>query len=91
MRDKRNIAILGSRGIPARYGGYETVVEELSTRLVKKGIDVTVFCPKNKDYKSRVYNGVKLVFLPNLEKRFGVVGTLFYDFISISFYLFQSH
>lgn len=38
------IALLGSRGIPARYGGFETFVEELAVRLVERGIDVTVFC-----------------------------------------------
>lgn len=38
------IAFLGSRGIPARYGGFETFVEALSTRLVERGVDVTVFC-----------------------------------------------
>jgi glycosyltransferase involved in cell wall biosynthesis len=38
------IAILGTRGIPSRYGGFETFAEELSTRLVRRGHDVTVYC-----------------------------------------------
>ncbi|MGB5755174.1 MAG: DUF1972 domain-containing protein, partial [Thermoanaerobaculia bacterium] len=38
------VALIGSRGIPARYGGYETLMEELSTRLVQLGFDVTVYC-----------------------------------------------
>ena len=38
------IAILGTRGIPARYGGFETFAEELSTRLVARGHHVTVYC-----------------------------------------------
>ncbi|MEM7515399.1 MAG: DUF1972 domain-containing protein [Planctomycetota bacterium] len=42
------LAILGSRGIPARYGGFETFVEEISKRLVARGADVTVFCEKER-------------------------------------------
>ena len=38
------IAILGTRGIPANYGGFETFAEHLSTRLVARGHAVTVYC-----------------------------------------------
>jgi hypothetical protein len=38
------VAILGTRGIPAEYGGFDTFAEELSTRLAFSGFDVTVFC-----------------------------------------------
>jgi hypothetical protein len=38
------IAILGTRGIPASYGGFETFAEQLSTRLVARGHHVTVYC-----------------------------------------------
>ena len=37
-------AIVGTRGIPARYGGFETFAEELSTRLAARGHTVTVYC-----------------------------------------------
>lgn len=37
------IAILGTRGIPARYGGFETFAEQLSVRLVQRGFQVTVY------------------------------------------------
>src|SRR5207253_792693 len=37
-------AILGTRGVPPRYGGFETFAGELSTRLVKRGHEVTVYC-----------------------------------------------
>ena len=37
------IAILGTRGIPAAYGGFETFAEELSARLAVRGHDVTVY------------------------------------------------
>lgn len=56
------IAIVGTRGIPAKYGGFETFAEELSIRLVKKDIEVDVYC----DYESYPYDkykGVNLKFL----------------------------
>lgn len=37
------LALMGTRGIPARYGGFETFVEQLSRRLVERGHDVTVY------------------------------------------------
>lgn len=62
------IAILGSRGIPARYGGFETLAEELSERLVKKGHEVTVYCCKPYDEShQKVYKGVKRVVLPTIK------------------------
>lgn len=84
--NKKNlkIAILGSRGIPARYGGFETFTEKLSTRLVKMGIDVTVFCPHNLEFKKHTYHGVKLRFIFNFEKFLGPIGTLLYDIFSLT-------
>ncbi|MEA2344368.1 MAG: hypothetical protein QOF63_2537 [Thermoanaerobaculia bacterium] len=38
------IAIAGTRGIPARYGGFETFADELSARLVERGHEVAVYC-----------------------------------------------
>ncbi len=49
------IAFLGARGVPARYGGFETFVEEIGARLVKRGIDVTVFC----EAEGRLRSGAK--------------------------------
>jgi uncharacterized protein DUF1972 len=47
---KLRLAILGTQGIPARYGGYETFAEELAVRLVDTGdFEVTVYCPVRKD------------------------------------------
>jgi glycosyltransferase involved in cell wall biosynthesis len=56
--------MIGSRGIPAKYGGVETVVEVLSKGLVAKGHDVTVFC-RRRDYEQRpsVVDGVRCVYL----------------------------
>ena len=64
------IHILGTRGIPARYGGFETAAEHLSVGLAAKGHEVTVYCPAYQSYRTSVYNGVHLRFVPNLEHRF---------------------
>lgn len=61
------IAMLGTRGIPGGYSGFETAVEELSTRLVQRGHDVVVYCrPHMMKYEGSTYNGVKLVKLPTI-------------------------
>ncbi|HVG22672.1 MAG TPA: hypothetical protein VND45_00840, partial [Thermoanaerobaculia bacterium] len=38
------LAILGTRGVPPNYGGFETFAGELSTRLVARGHEVWVYC-----------------------------------------------
>ena len=69
------IALLGTRGIPARYGGFETFAEELSTRLVTRGHRVTVYC-RERDasacYQGRWanYRGVDLVCLPTIRHKY---------------------
>jgi rhamnosyltransferase len=85
MADKRNlkVAILGSRGIPAKYGGYESFTENLSKNLVKMGLNITVFCPSNNEFKKHIYQGVNLRFLFNFEKLFDAIGTLLYDIFSL--------
>jgi rhamnosyltransferase len=59
------IAILGSRGIPAKYGGFETFAEGLSSRLVENGYKITVSC-EYEPLKFRIneFNGVKLEYFP---------------------------
>ncbi len=59
------IGILGDRGIPARYGGYSTLVEEVAARLVRDhGMKVTVYCRRGYyDEHPREYRGVHLVHL----------------------------
>jgi len=61
-------AILGTRGIPARYGGFETFAEELSTRLVKRGHQVTVYSRER--YSQDSYCGVKLKYLPTIHHKY---------------------
>ncbi len=65
------IAIIGSRGIPARYSGVERAVEEVAKRLVRKGHEVTVYCRPG-THSEDEYQGIKLVFLPTWHsKNFG--------------------
>ncbi len=63
------IAILGTRGVPARYGGFETAVEEIGKRLVERGYDVTVYC-RNPGQRQTEYLGMHLVNLPAIRHRF---------------------
>ena len=61
------LAILGIRGIPANYGGFETFAEELATRLVTRGHEVTVYCrPRYVPKTLTTYNGVRLRSLPSV-------------------------
>src|SRR5262249_27984957 len=58
------VALIGSRGIPARYGGYETLMEELSVRLLARGFRVTVYCRSHSTPPRLThYRGVELVVL----------------------------
>jgi glycosyltransferase involved in cell wall biosynthesis len=64
------IALLGSRGIPARYGGYETLMEEVSVRLRRMGHEVTVYCRSHyTDRTERELRGVRLMVLPTLPTK----------------------
>lgn len=65
------LAIMGIRGIPANYGGFETFAEALSERLVQRGHDVTVYCRShNSDYRGSTYKGVRLVVLPTIRHKY---------------------
>lgn len=72
------IAILGTRGIPANYGGFETFAEELATRLAARGHDVTVYCRER--HSSNEYRGVRLVYLPTVHHKY--LDTLAHTFVS---------
>jgi glycosyltransferase involved in cell wall biosynthesis len=78
------IALVGSRGIPGRYGGYETLFAELAPRLVARNFDVTVYCRSTssrsaarpsgrpaKDVPPRraYYRGARLVHLPTIRTK----------------------
>src|SRR5688500_11798294 len=62
------IAIVGTRGVPARYGGFETFAEELSRRLVERGHQLTVYC--RQPYSEPTYLGIRLVYLPTIRHKY---------------------
>lgn len=65
------ISILGTRGIPARYGGFETFAENLSAGLVKKGHRVTVYCRSHyAQGRLSAYKGVDLVVLGTVRHKY---------------------
>jgi glycosyltransferase involved in cell wall biosynthesis len=65
-----SVALLGSRGIPGRYGGYETLMEELSVRLLARGFRVTVYCRSHSTPPGlRSWRGVDLVVLPTIRTK----------------------
>ncbi|MGD0095166.1 MAG: DUF1972 domain-containing protein [Terracidiphilus sp.] len=63
------LAILGTRGIPARYGGFETFAEMIATSLAAFGVDVTVFCPAPSQRHDATYRGVTLKYVVSLRLR----------------------
>lgn len=67
------IALLGTRGIPARYGGFETFAEELSTRLVARGHEVTVY-GRRRFFRGQPsesnFRGVRLILTPTVMHKY---------------------
>ena len=59
---------MGTRGVPASYGGFETAVEEIGKRLAARGHDVTVYC-RNPGQTLTEFEGMELVNLPALRHR----------------------
>lgn len=75
------IAILGTRGIPASYGGFETFAEHLSTRLAARGHEVTVYCRAHYVSPRQLeYHGVRLKVLPTIRHKY--FDTVVHTFLS---------
>jgi glycosyltransferase involved in cell wall biosynthesis len=74
------IAILGTRGIPNHYGGFEHISEYVSAGLVKKGHSVTVYNSHNHPYTADTWNGVKIQHCYDPEYLVGTAGQFIYDF-----------
>src|SRR5947208_15588575 len=65
------IASVGTRGVPARYSGFETCAEQLGSRLARRGHDVTVYCRSQYlDYPHSTYKGMKLVKIPTIKNKY---------------------
>lgn len=82
------IAIIGSRGYPYVYSGYETFVKELSERLVRKGIDTTIYCHKNL-FKKRPekINNINLVYIAGFKSKY--LSQFFHSFFSFVHCIFN--
>src|SRR6195952_217163 len=77
---KLRIAILGTRGIPNYYGGFEHISEYVSAGLVDRGHSVTVYNSHNHPYKSDNWNGVEIRHCYDPEYLLGTAGQFIYDF-----------
>ena len=62
------IGLLGTRGVPARYGGFETAAEEIGSRLAAYGHHVVVYC-RNPGQQLTAYRGMELVNLPAIRSK----------------------
>ena len=81
---KPKLSILGCRGIPAKYGGFETFAERLSLYLTSIGWEVTVYCENNNRPKQEIYEeywkGIRLVHIPVSGK--SAVASMIFDWKS---------
>jgi glycosyltransferase involved in cell wall biosynthesis len=69
-KDRLKVAIIGAKGYPYVYGGYETMVKELGERLQKRDVEVTVYCHQALfETKPRQVNGINLVYVPGIETK----------------------
>jgi glycosyltransferase involved in cell wall biosynthesis len=80
-----NIAILGTRGVPPRYGGFETFAAELGTRLVARGHGVTVYCRPDRlkpvlTQDQDAWNGIRRIVLPAIRHKY--LETVSHSFLS---------
>ncbi len=85
---KKKIAIIGIRGIPSNYGGFETCAEETAIRFAEE-YDVYVFCRKHCIYDvGKKYKNINLVKLPSLNLR-SWIDTLSHTFLCALYLLFK--
>ena len=77
------IAILGTRGIPNNYGGFEQCAEHLSVGLAQNGYDVTVYSSDYHSYNKESFKGVNIIKKWCPEKEIGSAAHFIYDFICL--------
>ena len=76
-----NVAVLGTRGIPASYSGFETAVEQITSRLVERGHKVTVYCrPHVVDPSIKSWKGAELIHLRTIRNKY--LDTFVHTFLS---------
>jgi hypothetical protein len=74
------VGILGTRGIPNQYGGFEQFAQYLSVFLVEKGHEVWVYNSHRHSYQESTYKGVSIVHCYDPEYKIGTIGQFIYDF-----------
>jgi len=74
------IGILGSRGIPNHYGGFEEFAAHLAPALAAAGMEVWVYCSSAHPFQEKTWNGVQLVHCYDPEDKIGTPGQFIYDF-----------
>ena len=77
------IAILGTKGIPNNYGGFEQFAEYISGKLVERGHAVTVYNPSFHPFEGADFNGVTIVRKYNPEGLMGSVANFIYDYLCL--------
>lgn len=94
MNKALRLAVVGHKHLPSREGGVEIVVEELSTRMAKKGLDVTCYNRKNAHVcgdqyeilKSNNYKGIKIKEVPTINRKgFAALTSSFFGAIFSAF------
>ncbi len=73
------IAILGTRGVPNNYGGFQHIAGYLSRGLVQKGHEVTVYNSSKHPYQEKEWHGVNIIHCFDPEYLIGVPGQFVYD------------
>ena len=73
------IGILGTRGIPNQYGGFEQVAEYLSAGLIVRGHDVVVYNSHKHPYQEKQWNAVPIIHCYDPEYFMGTAGQFIYD------------
>lgn len=73
------IGILGSRGIPNHYGGFEQFAQYLSEGLLQRGHEVWVYNSHKHPWQQDNWNGVHIIHCKDPEHRTGTAGQFFYD------------
>ena len=78
------IGIMGTRGIPNRYGGFEECAEQLAARFVQRGHRVAVYNPSAHEFRGDVWRGVSIIRCWAPERTFGTVSQFVYDLACIN-------
>ena len=90
FRSLIRIAMLGTRGVPASYSGFETCAEELGSRLAARGHEITVYCRvPHITYEGSAYRGMRLVKLPTIRSKH--LDTITHSLLSAVHALSQSY